>query len=362
MFLMKLLDAGRNWLRSPPAGIRNNLLPPERMRRVLELERARADRTETPFAVVAFGLHGRERTDGCWERLARVLKARLRFTDEVGWLEEDSLGAVLAGTGADGARKVVHDVREKLAAYLATLTCTIRVYPAEDARPSGDPGQGRANGHAVPPTRTAAIGPLFERSMPAWKRALDVTGALVGLVLLAPMFAAIALAIKLTSPGPVFFRQWRNGRGGKPFLMWKFRTMIVDAEARKRELVALNEQDEVAFKIKNDPRVTRLGRLLRTTSLDELPQLWNVLRGDMSLVGPRPMVCAETACCTRWQRQRLDVTPGLTCLWQVHGRCRVSFADWMRMDLRYIRSRSLWQDLKLLLLTVPAVLFRRGAH
>src|SRR5205823_467758 len=133
-------------------------------------------------------------------------------------------------------------------------------------------------------------------------------------------------------------------------------------EARKQELVASNEQDGAAFKIKNDPRVTRLGRWLRSTSIDELPQLWNVLRGEMSLVGPRPLPCAEADSCAGWQRQRLDVTPGLTCIWQVHGRCRVSFADWVRMDVQYIRSRSLWQDVKLLLLTLPAVLLRRGAH
>src|SRR5262249_30144394 len=141
-----------------------------------------------------------------------------------------------------------------------------------------------------------------------------------------------------------------------------FRTMFANAEARKHELLALNEQDGPAFKMKNDPRVTGIGWFLRSTSIDELPQLWNILRGDMSLVGPRPLPCAETANCADWQRQRLDATPGRTCIWQVHGRSRVSFAEWVRMDVRYIRSRSLWRDLVLLLLTVPAVLLRRGAQ
>jgi lipopolysaccharide/colanic/teichoic acid biosynthesis glycosyltransferase len=136
--------------------------------------------------------------------------------------------------------------------------------------------------------------------------------------------------------------------------------MVLDAEVRKRELLALNEQDGPAFKVQADPRVTRIGRLLRAASIDELPQLWNVLRGEMSLVGPRPLPCAETEGCRGWQLRRLDVTPGVTCIWQVRGRSRVSFAEWMRMDIRYIGSRSLWGDLKLLLHTVPALLLRKG--
>src|SRR5207249_3744451 len=150
-----------------------------------------------------------------------------------------------------------------------------------------------------------------------------------------PLFVVIALAIKSSSRGPILFKQQRSGRGGKPFTMYKFRSMGVDAEARKLELLELNEQDGPAFKLKNDPRVTRLGRILRTTSLDELPQLWNVVKGEMSLVGPRPLPCAESDASEPWHRQRLDVTPGLTCIWQVKGRSSVSFADWVRMDVQY---------------------------
>jgi lipopolysaccharide/colanic/teichoic acid biosynthesis glycosyltransferase len=201
---------------------------------------------------------------------------------------------------------------------------------------------------------------LFVRPTPLWKRSLDVTGALAGMVLLFPVFVAVAVAIKATSRGPIFFRQWRAGLGGKPFLMYKFRSMAADAERRKAELLASNEQDGPAFKIRKDPRVTRVGRFLRSTSLDELPQLWNVLRGQMSLVGPRPLPCHESDACRGWLRQRLDVAPGLTCIWQVTGRSKVSFTDWVRMDLRYVRSRSPWQDLKLVLQTLPAILSRKG--
>jgi lipopolysaccharide/colanic/teichoic acid biosynthesis glycosyltransferase len=201
---------------------------------------------------------------------------------------------------------------------------------------------------------------LFIRPMPWWKRSIDLVAAGLALLLLAPLFCVVALAIKLTSRGPVFFKQRRSGLGGRPFTMCKFRTMVVDAEVRKEHLMHANEQDGPAFKIKADPRVTRLGRILRKTSLDELPQLWNVLMGEMSLVGPRPLPCVEMAGCTAWQRRRLDVTPGLTCIWQVYGRSRVTFTEWVQMDVEYIKTQSLFQDLKLILITVPALLFRPG--
>lgn len=208
----------------------------------------------------------------------------------------------------------------------------------------------------------ASVQQLLVHPMPAWKRALDVVGAIVGLVVLFPLMALAALGIRLTSPGPIIFRQKRSGLGGKPFIIYKFRTMRVDAEARKQELRPLSEQDGPAFKLENDPRLTRLGRFLRKTSIDELPQLVNVLWGDMSLVGPRPLPCDEADACRPWQRRRLDVTPGLTCIWQVKGRSRVTFDEWVRMDVAYMRRRTLAHDLWLLLITIPAVLLRRGAR
>jgi lipopolysaccharide/colanic/teichoic acid biosynthesis glycosyltransferase len=197
--------------------------------------------------------------------------------------------------------------------------------------------------------------------MPIWKRVLDILGASAGLILLSPLFALVALIVKLTSPGPIFYSQMRSGHGGKPFRMYKFRSMVVDADAKKQELMAINEQDGPAFKLRNDPRVTKIGRFLRKTSIDELPQLWNVLMGDMTLVGPRAMYCPEMDACTRWQRRRLDVHQGITCIWQVRGRSSVPFDEWMRMDIQYVRARSLLRDLWLLIKTIPAVLFRRGA-
>ena len=215
-------------------------------------------------------------------------------------------------------------------------------------------------GVGLNPARPLAV--LLARPMPWWKRAMDVAGSLFGLVIFAPVFAAAALTIKLGDGGPVFFCQRRAGLGGRPFRICKFRTMCVDAEAKKQALRAISEQDGPAFKLKRDPRITRVGHLLRKTSLDELPQLWNVLRGDMSLVGPRPLPLDEQGGAERWQQTRLDVTPGLTCVWQVKGRSTVTFAEWVRMDVGYIRQRTLWTDVKILAQTVPAVLLRRGAR
>jgi lipopolysaccharide/colanic/teichoic acid biosynthesis glycosyltransferase len=332
-----------------------HLLQPETMRALLVRERVRADRTGSSLSVATFTTH-----DGlALVHLTRVLQQRLRATDVAGWLTDQQLCAVLPDTPADGAWTVVEDVCRNLPDTIPTPRCTVYSYPS--GQESAEEGHAADDDEPVNRPASALEG-LLARPLPLWKRGLDVLGAIAALVAFAPMMALIAVAIKITSPGPVLFRQRRSGRGGRPFTILKFRTMAVDAEERKAQLLSLNEQDGPAFKIKKDPRVTRLGRILRTTSLDELPQLWNVLIGDMSLVGPRPLPCDESQACSRWHRQRLDVTPGLTCIWQVRGRGRVTFAEWVRMDLRYIRAHSLMLDLLLLVLTVPAVLLRRGAH
>ncbi len=194
----------------------------------------------------------------------------------------------------------------------------------------------------------------------AVKSALDMVGAAILLTLLAPVMACIAIAIKLDTRGPVFFRQSRVGRGGATFGCWKFRTMCIDAEAKRAELDGQNEQDGPVFKIKHDPRITRVGAFLRKYSLDELPQLFNVLRGEMSLVGPRPPIPAEVDNYEWWQRRRVSVRPGLTCIWQVQGRNQVSFQEWMEMDLEYLENWSLWLDFKILCGTAGTVLRGTG--
>jgi exopolysaccharide biosynthesis polyprenyl glycosylphosphotransferase len=195
-----------------------------------------------------------------------------------------------------------------------------------------------------------------------FKRAFDVVSSAVAVLLLSPAFIATAIAVKADSPGPVFFRQTRVGKNGRPFKMLKFRSMYVDAEDRLESLRAQNEASGPVFKMRNDPRVTRVGRFIRRTSLDELPQFLNVLSGEMSIVGPRPPVPAEVKQYQRWQRRRLSVKPGITCTWQVSGRSDISFDQWMKLDLEYIDTWSLWHDIQICCRTVPAVLLSRGAH
>jgi len=193
------------------------------------------------------------------------------------------------------------------------------------------------------------------------KRGLDASLAAVGLILLSPWLLLLAALTKLTSAGPVFYAWDVIGRGGRPFRGYKFRTMVVNADELKHQLLHNNEMTGPVFKMKDDPRVTWLGHLLRKYSIDELPQLWSVLKGDMSLVGPRPAGPQEWEHYEPWQRRKLSVTPGITCLWQVSGRNRVSdFDEWVRMDLDYIDHWSLWLDLRILLRTVAVVLRGTG--
>lgn len=196
----------------------------------------------------------------------------------------------------------------------------------------------------------------------AFKRAFDLVVSGLLLVVLSPLFLFITITIKLTSKGPVFFKQTRVGLNGRRFTLYKFRSMVQDAEAQKQELLHLNEMDGPVFKIKGDPRLTPIGRFLRKTSLDELPQLINVLNGDMSIVGPRPPLPEEVAQYKRWQRRRLSMKPGLTCLWQIHGRSQiVDFNQWMELDLQYIDNWSLQLDFEIFLKTIPVVLLGKGA-
>jgi exopolysaccharide biosynthesis polyprenyl glycosylphosphotransferase len=195
------------------------------------------------------------------------------------------------------------------------------------------------------------------------KRAFDLTAVLVGLIIISPLLLIISLGVRISSSGPVFFKQRRIGLNGRVFWCYKFRSMVQNAEALQEQLETQNELSGPVFKIKKDPRVTTIGYWLRKYSLDELPQLYNVLRGDLSLVGPRPPIVDEVRRYEPWQRRRLSMRPGITGIWQVEGRSRIAeFDEWVKLDLQYIDNWSLTLDMKILLKTIPTVLSGRGAH
>jgi lipopolysaccharide/colanic/teichoic acid biosynthesis glycosyltransferase len=353
-------------------------------------ERCRADRTKTEFSLVLFRVPRSIGPSRTALRLARTVLQRSRATDEIGWFDEETVGAILPDTTADGAGRFADNVVGTVREAAQRPQAIIYTYPSSwfiDGVENGHPGKTLpqhvhrtptdiSSGDLIPfvvqgvsdalaADKKEAPRPLemlLAHPIPRWKRTMDIIGAGMGLLLASPIMVIMAIGIKLTSPGPVFFKQKRCGLGGRPFEIYKFRTMCVDAESKKQALRAISEQDGPAFKLKNDPRVTAIGKILRKTSLDELPQFINVLRGDMSLVGPRPLPVDEQNGCDQWQRNRLDVTPGLTCIWQIKGRSKVSFSDWVRMDVHYLRRRTILHDLKILLQTVPAVLLRKGAR
>lgn len=199
-------------------------------------------------------------------------------------------------------------------------------------------------------------------ALPSWKRATDVVFSIIVLLVLSPLLVAVAVAIKITSTGPIIFKQQRVGLAGKPFTCYKFRSMVLGAETQRDQLLEHNLRSGVGFKMINDPRVTPVGRIVRRTSIDELPQLFNVLKRDMSLVGPRPLPVEDARQQDAWHTSRQEIVPGITCLWQVYARHSHCHKKWARYDMDYIQNRSPLLDLKILLLTLPAVISTRGAH
>lgn len=363
----------RNWGRRREAFHRGMatayLHDQSRFRSLLECERMRADRSRSKFSLVTYKFASTEEGQTRLRKFAEHLQPRIRATDHAGFVDDNSIGVILWDTGEVGAWKFVDSVTQSEAPR--SEECHVFVYPTHQAPDPNDP-EGRQDAavevldsvsrEAGRGRLTEPLEALFVQHLPAWKRAIDVVGAGVGLLLLSPVLAAVAVAIKLTSRGPILFSQLRDGLGGKPFTIYKFRTMCVDAEAQKAALRAQSEQDGPAFKMKHDPRITSIGRFLRKSCLDELPQLWNVLIGDMTLVGPRPLVIAESRQIDGWKRRRIEVTPGLTCIWQVHGKSKVPFTEWMRMDIRYMKARSLVRDMKLVFETLVSVLLHRASH
>ena len=333
-------------------------------------ERRRSDRVGTPFAVLLVDRGDGSSREFQWAPLLQAVAAVKRDVDVVGWLDRgEVLGLLLAEASGAGALKVLERVRREIRSRLgdsALAALSLRLYTHAD--PTGSESAPFAPADLL----TEAFVEEWSRS---WhdviKRPFDILGSLALLVLFAPVFLMIFLAVKLGSPGPALFRQVRIGWRGRPFTMLKFRTMSVDGGDEIHRDYATwfikssgrepRTGDEV-FKLTHDPRVTRLGRVLRKTSLDELPQLWNALRGEMSLVGPRPPLPFEVEQYQPWHRRRvLEAKPGITGPWQVNGRSRATFEEMVRMDLHYVRTHSLWNDVKILAATPRAMISGKGA-
>lgn len=339
------------------------LLSDAEFRLAIQAERQRVDRNGSVVSLLLIKLPEPAEDRPGLEFLAKLLEGRIRLTDTPGLLADGRVGILLPDTGAEGAWKVAEDISECFPPGPTRPECDVRLYPPKGRTDGFDKLAELPEEESIDrrqPPRTTHDDFLLAQPTPRFKRWIDVVGSLFGMTIAAPILAVAIVAIRLTSPGPVFFCQQREGLAGRRFKIYKLRTMSVDAEARKAELRAHSHQDGPAFKMHRDPRITPIGRFLRWSSIDELPQFFNVLRGDMSLVGPRPLPTDESEACLRWQRRRLDVAPGMTCFWQVSGRGDVSFDEWVRMDLQYIKEKGLWQDAKLIVSTVPSILFRRG--
>jgi exopolysaccharide biosynthesis polyprenyl glycosylphosphotransferase len=341
------------WLRLTTSWLRRRELPPQ------------------PVVIVGIGPLGRHTGLEIRElNDRRSVIGYLRFADEP---IHDRLPAEVFGTAADLEDLLKKEVVGEV--YIAgngdsqraEMQAAIRVLERFGI-PFALPACGFRFGRARPEYERAVadgyIHYLSVRHKPvqmAFKRLLDIAASTTALVFLSPLMIAVAVLVKFSSRGPILFKQQRVGRHGSPFNMLKFRSMIVNAEELKAKLMAQNEQAGPVFKMTRDPRITPLGRFIRKFSIDELPQLINVLRGEMSLVGPRPPVPSEVSKYEAWQRRRLSVRPGLTCVWQVSGRNQISFEEWMYLDMQYIDHWSLAHDLELILKTVPVVLTGRGA-
>jgi lipopolysaccharide/colanic/teichoic acid biosynthesis glycosyltransferase len=355
-------------------------LSAEQFRQMLARERKRSERSRKHLVLMLIdgGLKNKK-TDALLEQIAVVLCASIRETDLAGWFEANSVfGVIFTEFGDCDVSAAVKIIEAKVTAALqnsfkATQLSSLQI--SFYAFPEGWEGDGRQR--SVDPTMYPDLFEVTEKKRLSLltKRVMDVLGASLALIILSPAFLVLAIVIKLTSKGPIFFCQERVGQFGSRFVFIKFRSMYVSSDAAihkeyvrnfivgKTNSTAREGSKKAVYKITNDPRVTRIGRLLRRTSLDEIPQFWNVLKGEMSLVGPRPPIPYEIGAYDIWHRRRLlESRPGITGLWQVHGRSKTTFDEMVRLDLQYSRMWSPMLDLKILLQTPRAVFSGDGAY
>ncbi len=353
-------------------------------------ERIRSTRRSFPFCVITIQL---QRESSCKlpaRSLVRMLHRNLRITDHKAMLSHRRYAVLLTDTPEMGGRCTIDRLSHLAKKRGLSIEMHLRVHDPEGFDPDRDPPTGDENrrfdrkhdvsssgersrrGDAVATDWLSVNGdvevsseaPIAEQPIMRMfaKRALDIFGAVFGLIVTGPIILAAMYTIKRRDGASPIFTQTREGRSGRPFTIYKLRTMVVNAEETQHELRAQSHRDGPAFKISNDPRVTSIGHFLRKSCIDELPQLWNVLIGDMSLVGPRPLPWHESRACDPWHRRRLDVRPGMTCYWQVEKDKVESFNDWMRLDLKYVHQFGVLEDLRLIARTVTVPVMGRGSE
>jgi lipopolysaccharide/colanic/teichoic acid biosynthesis glycosyltransferase/GGDEF domain-containing protein len=366
---------------------RNSLLTRTEFRRELARERIRATRRSFPYCVLEIKLKPSVKGPDarrCRKQIAQTLHRNVRLTDHKAELSANEFAILFTDTPEMGGRSAMARLETLFESKKVPVEMRLDVFDRDafsndddsDSADSGTDSQSLSNrrstdkqfdrqwrevtggvglGDDVTTTRISAFGQ-------ALKRGVDIVGATFGLIVTGPVILAAMAAIRWTDGQSAIFKQTREGYRGRPFTIYKLRTMIVNAEAQQEALREQSHRDGPAFKIADDPRVTRVGNFLRKTCLDELPQLWNVLKGEMSLVGPRPLPWHESRACENWHRRRLDVRPGMTCYWQVQKHNIESFDDWMRLDLKYVEQLGLFEDLRLIMKTIAVPVFGRGGH
>lgn len=346
-------------------------------REVVRQERNRSDRHGNLFSVIALEALEPDDLEIMEDHLIPYLAGRIRSTDSIGWIDDHMLGVLLTDTPPQGAQKFLQQLMEQEKFRETVINAYLFTYPSDyfqfekmawenSSRNNGNQTKDRLNIQTHPSIKAVDVLSVFRFSLlrgpglPAWKRILDIVGSTTGLVLLSPLFLLIAVIIKMGSDGPIFFTQKRVGYLGKVFTFWKFRTMRVNADSKQHQSYVHQLIDSDAPMIKLDSteqsQIIPFGRVLRKTSLDELPQLINVLLGQMSLVGPRPCLPYEAEKYLRWHAKRFDCVPGMTGLWQVSGKNKITFKEMIRLDIKYAKKLSLWLDLAILFRTIPTVI------
>lgn len=333
----------------------NSIYSREKFQTILDQERARADRNGNPFSLIVLSLETDEKQE--IHQLIHILKRRIRLIDHLGWINPGHIGVILPGTPHAGSAEFIRDVERKQPSKRRLYTYEIFTYPSCRA------GGGISDlfmQTSVKPAAPDGIYNFWGRPIPVWKRIIDIFGAISALILLSPLVLFLAIYIKVVSPGPIFFRQERLGFRGQPFVCWKFRTMPagVNPEKHKAHIYNLIRSGQKLAKLDDQPgsEIIPFGNILRKLGIDELPQLINIIRGDMSLIGPRPCMVYEAAEFVNWHFQRFDIHPGLTGLWQVSGKNRTTFEEMMRLDIHYGLKRTFFQDMIIFIRTLPAVL------